>query len=170
MHKHRQLFHRLRAGFAAIALLAVPAITAGAQSTSKEALVIYKTNGAKVSYVLETKPTVKFGPATVIVESPEISDTHGIADVSYFRFEKVQPSGIQEVDADECRIAVSESAVTIYGLHPGSAVSAADIQGRVIANVSANEAGVASIPTVDLAPGVYVIATADSHTFKIYKH
>lgn len=170
MNKLHHLLGKLRASLMAVALMAAAAIPAAAQ-TMKEALVVYKTDGKKVTYVLENAPSVTFGTNTLNIESKDISDTHKAAEVSAWRFEMVDPtsSGVEEAVADEARITITPTEVIISGLKAGSMVTAADLQGRVLATVVTPESGVATIPTDRFEPGVYVIAASDFHSFKIFK-
>lgn len=170
MNKPRHPFIHLRKGLFALTLMAVSAIPLDAQTPAKEALVVYMTDGSKVAYVLETKPSVQFGETMLMIDSPEISDSHSIAKIANFRFEPVQPtSGILKPAADVRKITVTDTEVRISGLQPGSTVTAADIQGRVLYTATTPDNGVASIPTERFTPGVYVIAASDFHSFKIYK-
>lgn len=128
------------------------------------------TDGTKVAYVLETKPSVQFGETMLTIESPDISDSHSIAKIANFRFEPVQPtSGIQKSATDLRNITVTDTEVRISGLQPGSTVTATDIQGRVLCTITTPDNGVASIPTERFTPGVYVIAASGFHSFKIHK-
>lgn len=169
MNKLHHLLGRLRASLMAVALMAAAGIPAAAQTT-KEALVVYKTDGKKIAYVLETAPSVTFGTNTLNIDSRDISDTHKVAEVVSWRFEQVDPSSVGLEDtADESRITITPSEVIISGLKAGATVTAADLQGRVLATVVTPESGVAAISTERFEPGVYVIAASDFHSFKIYK-
>lgn len=150
--------------------MAASSIPLAAQTPAKEALVVYMNDGSKVAYVLETKPTVKFGETMLTIDSPDISDSHSIAKIANFRFEPVQPtSGILKPSADTRDITITDTEVRISGLQPGTTVTATDMQGRVFYTLTTPDNGIASIPTERLVPGVYVIAASDFHSFKIYK-
>lgn len=164
--------HSLRQFLAKFFLLAVvvlpSALSAAAQSDVKEALVVYMTNSSKYTYILEAQPSVKFSDTELLINGPQISDTHNISDVERFTFEKV--SSVSEIrDKYEIRITVTDNAVTISGLKPGTVVTAADIQGHIVASLRADADGAAAISTENFVPGVYIITSAGGHSFKFYK-
>lgn len=152
-----------------MAVMVLPtAFSASAQSDVKEALVVYMTNSSKYSYILETKPTVKFSATQLLIDGPQISDTHNISEVEKFCFESV--SGVSEIkNDDECRITVTDNAVTVSGLKPGTVVTASDIHGRIVATLQADADGAATISTDNFASGVYIITVSGRHSFKFYK-
>lgn len=157
------------AKFILLAVMVLPTVlSASAQSDAKEALVVYMTNSSKYTYILEEKPSVKFSDTKLLIEGPQISDTHDISEVDRFSFE--QFSSVSEIrNSDECRITVTDNSVTVSGLKPGSLVNAADIQGRIVTSLHADAEGTASISTDNLASGIYIITVAGKHSFKFYK-
>lgn len=153
----------------AVLMFAMSAILpAVAQETIQEALVVYLKDGSRYAYVLEEKPTVQFNGEQLLIESPQISDTHKMGDVRDVRFED-KTSGVEETPADECRITVTSDEVSVSGLRPGVTVSIYDLQGRTMATTAAADDGVAALSTANIAPGVYVVVASDKHSFKIYK-
>lgn len=152
----------------AVLLLLWAAAQSAFADTANEYLVVHLANGGQVSYVLEEKPVVTYDGPVIHVESPAVSDDHRMSEVEKLTF--VKKTDIPEqLATDEIRIVVAPEAVTVLGLPAGTSLSLSDLQGRVLATAAAAASGEATIATGSLPAGVYIVAAANGHVFKIYK-
>ena len=134
----------------------------------KECLVVHLSDGTNVSYVLEEKPVVTYTATTAHIESTTLTDDYNLAEVVNFTFQDIT-SLVENPVSDEVRITVTSEQVDIQGLPEGTAVTLADIQGRVFAAASAGFDCTVSFATGNLPAGVYVVATSAGRAFKIMR-
>ena len=158
---------QIKKSIAVLLLLWSTAQTAFAD-TANEYLVVHLANGSQVSYMLEEKPVVTYDGPVIRVESAAVSDDHRMSEVEKLTFVK-KADVSEQLAADEIRIVVAPESVTVQGLPAGTSLTLADLQGRVLATAAAGATGEATKATGSLPGGVYIVAAANGHVFKIYK-
>ena len=77
----------------------------------------------------------------------------------------------EQLAADEIRIVVAPESVTVQGLPAGTSPDPrlSCRACRTLATAAAGATGEATIATGSLPGGVYIVAAANGHVFKIYK-
>ena len=149
--------------------MAIAACHATSHAEATDCLVVNLNNGQKVCYVLAETPTATFQASNLHIESSTLTDDYDLASVSHFTFENCDPNSIIDINAGNRRITVTDTEVMLEGFTPGAHVSVTDIKGCTLASQTIDSNGLAVVKTASLATGVYIIATTDGKSFKIYK-
>lgn len=147
-------------------MAALPAVM---HAATQNCLVVNLHNGQKVCYALSSTPTATFKGTELHIESESLSDDHDLATVSHFTFENCDPISVVDITAGDKIITVTDHAVTLQGFTPGAEVTLSDIQGRIYEHRIISADGSTTISIDQLTPGVYILATTDGKSLKLYK-
>lgn len=168
--------HRLNLRVLAIAgLCALTSVAARAQQIDKEAeqqqcLRVELKAGSTEDFILSEKPVLTFSATECKFSSPEYEVTHHLGDINkaYFTFTS---SSLNDVSADNLRIDLSQPGlINISGMPAEALVYVYDINGQLMVQAKADNAGFASVDISALNTGsVYIVSISNTKTFKIIK-
>lgn len=137
-------------------------------------LVVWTNDGGKVLYPLNEQPSIKYdGDGNYIVRTSKVQVEYPVVDVRMFTLADTDnPDPDKPMDIPNVSIAngfnFSKGTVSFSSLRPGSLVCIYNTSGLMLASVTADEVGNASISLSDLPQGVYIIKT-ENITHKIIK-
>lgn len=129
-------------------------------------LLIKTKDGNTVAYSLTTRPVVTFAGSDLVLTSTDVEVKYPIANVEEITF--VDASAINEIKGDKVAFAINGQVINAKGLANGELVQVYNIDGKAIAQASANAEGTVTVDISTLGKGVYVIK-AGKMSYKILK-
>lgn len=137
---------------------------------SDEMLVVLKTDGSTMSYVLSSKPELTFQDGSMQIASNSETTSVALSDIDNFHFAEA-PTAISNVSENEMRIVRScNDELRIYGANvDASDVQVFDVSGkRVNASCSQINGGI-SVSLQSCPKGISLIKINNRSTIKIVK-
>ena len=128
----------------------------------KDVLGIFMKDGTSVYFLLEEKPLITFENSDVKVVSSTDEAVLERSQVARFEFVAEIPTGIEDIEEVEEKIArekfeLTRNAIHLSGLTPGCKVQLFSIGGQSILATAANENGAVTISTDSLPAGIYLV-------------
>ena len=134
-------------------------------------LLVKKTDGSTIRYVLADEPVVTFSGTKVCIKSTKAEASYERSAVSKYYFETIS-DGIAEVTTSPTDLRFDYSnadKVTIYGITEASSVNVYDVTGKQMPVLITSSAEAVSVNLSSLSSGVYVIALPNHPSIKIKK-
>ena len=134
-------------------------------------LVVEKTDGSAVKYVLADEPVVTFSGTKVCIKSTKAEASYERSAVSRYYFETIS-DGIAEVTTSPTDLRFDYSnadKVTIHGITDVASVKVYDVTGKQMPVLITSSAEAVSVNISSLSSGVYVIALPNHPSIKIKK-
>ena len=139
--------------------------------TLGQTLVVLTKNGAKTEFVLKDRPLVKFEGKSLRVTSDRADVTFALADVVNFTYVNNDPSGINELLADDdsqTELSYQDGTLVLSQLRQGAVVGIYTTDGKLVRQLKAHRQGTYRISLAALPKGIYIVK-ADTINYKIMK-
>lgn len=151
-----------------IVLTATPSALRAANPVST-LLVLTKDNAVHQFYLVD-KPLVNFEGTNLVITSDKAMATFAISDVIRFTYQQTDPTGINELRAeDEPTVNYSQDGtLTVSQLLAGTSVMVYTLDGRLVEQLQAHRSGTYRLSLSSLPFGVYLVK-AGTTTYKITK-
>lgn len=133
-------------------------------------LVVLKTDGSTLSFVLSSKPELTFQNGSLQIVSTGETTTVALTDVVNFHFAEA-PTAISDVKQNEVRIVrCGNDELQIYGANVNARdVQVFDVSGKRINATCSQINGGVSVSLQSCHKGISIVKTNNSSTIKIVK-
>lgn len=130
--------------------------------------VVWTHSGGQIGYSLDEYPKVTQEAENIIVSTIKTRVEYSVDDVRKFTLNKVDDSGVEEIEISIPMMKWDGEILRFTGCHPGSEIKLLSITGVPLYSSFADEAGSVDIETESLSSGIYLVVTP-SITYKIIK-
>lgn len=138
------------------AVMTVMLIAALAMKAGNMQYLSITVEGKQVVFSLADHPVITYANNTLLVKTPTEEVEIPVAKISGYEFTE-EPSAIRDLKLT--KPAIGGGLVVFSALQPGSTVTVAAADGRLLQTVSANADGTAIVDLSGQAKGVYVVST-----------
>ncbi len=149
-------------------MLLIATLGAGAQSQSKDAMVVETKGGERVEFYFDQKPEMTFQDEYVNIAAGEQTVQYAMADVTRVYFQEGTGTGVSSAKAESVRFFFGGDQLRAEGLTPGTQVSVYTVGGTLAAKAGAGSDGTATLSTAGLSKGVYLVK-ANKVSYKFVK-
>ncbi len=130
-------------------------------------LVVLTRDNAQHMFVLADKPEVTFAGTDLVVTCENSTTTFALPDVIRFTYMNATDA-VEEITKDQTQVNFKDGMIVVNGLKANATVAVYSIDGKLVARLTAQDAGTYSLNLSDLPTGVYIVK-ADCVTYKIAK-
>lgn len=131
------------------------------------ALVLQKTNGEEISFLIGNNPVAVPEASTLHITSSDNDITVNYDDIQKFYFNGV--TGINEIiSTAKTAFQLTGNEITATGMKAGSDMCIYSLNGTLVATAKASDNGIGVISISELAKGSYIIK-AGNNSFKFLK-
>ena len=149
-------------------LSALLGLVSAVQADGVNAVVFWKTDGQKVTVLLDEQPKVMFTADALRVQARQSELSFPAGEVRRFTYETVDATGIASASRGEVRFRLSDNVLHLSALQGRSPIEIYSADGKLLRSVAADAAGSGVVDVRGFPAGVYVIKTSVG-TLKIRK-
>lgn len=143
-------------------------ILGGKAENIEKYLIVWSIDGTSVAYSLNEKPTLRFTPTDLIINTKDTEIRYSLSDMARFTYGTVDNTGISNVENEQKEILIGESCLIFPTLKANSVISIFRIDGTLLFNKKIVHSGEYAYSMVSLTKGIYIV-TVNGVSYKIYR-
>lgn len=150
-------------------LLTLMATGAWAQSEMDQHLVVWLTDGTKVTHDLSDQPETTFQDGSLFLNTDKVSVSYPLEKVLRYTYEGSFPDvGVQPIKSGEMRFLQGADEMCFDGLPAGTPLQLYAPDGKLLSTQRAAKGQTAVVSLKGMPQGTYIVKTGDA-TYKFLK-